>query len=106
MSKKIYVGNLPFSVTLDKLKELFSSYGEIDDAIVITNKYTGRSRGFGFVSFVNDADAERAIAEMNKKVIEERELNVKEAKPLEERSKEEQPKEEFKEKVQEEETKE
>jgi len=106
MSKKIYVGNLPFSVTLDKLKELFSSYGEIDDAIVITNKYTGRSRGFGFVSFVNDADAERAIAEMNKKVIEERELNVKEAKPLEERSKEEQPKEEFKEKVQQEETKE
>jgi len=106
MSKKIYVGNLPFSVTLDKLKELFSSYGEIDDAIVITNKYTGRSRGFGFVSFVNDADAERAIAEMNKKVIEGRELNVKEAKPLEERSKEEQPKEEFKEKVQQEETKE
>ena len=105
MSKKIYVGNLPFSVTLDKLKELFSSYGEIDDAIVITNKYPGRSRGFGFVSFVNDADAERAIAEMNKKVIEGRELNVKEAKPLEERSKEE-PKEEFKEKVQEEETKE
>jgi len=106
MSKKIYVGNLPFSVTLDKLKELFSSYGEIDDAIVITDKHTRRSRGFGFVSFVNDADAERAIAEMNKKVIEERELNVKEAKPLEERSKEEQPKEEFKEKVQEEETKE
>ena len=106
MSKKIYVGNLPFSVTLDKLKELFSSYGEIDDAIVITDKYTRRSRGFGFVSFVNETDAERAIAEMNKKVIEGRELNVKEATPLEERSKEEQPKEEFKEKVQEEETKE
>ena len=101
MSKKIYVGNLPFSVTLERLKELFSSYGEIEDAIVITNKYTERSRGFGFVSFVNDADAERAIAEMNKKVIEERELNVKEATPLEERSKEK-PKEKFKEKVQEE----
>ena len=89
MSKKIYVGNLPFSITLDRLKELFSPYGQIEDAIVMANKFTGISRGFGFVTFVNDGDAEKAIAEMNNKNIEGRELKVNEAKPLEERPKEE-----------------
>ena len=89
MSKKIYVGNLPFSVTLDRLKELFSSYGQIEDAIVMTNKFTGRSRGFGFVTFANDSDADKALAEMNNKNVEGRELKVNEARPLEERPKEE-----------------
>lgn len=89
MSKKIYVGNLPFSVTLDRLKELFSSYGKIEDAIVMVDKFTGRSRGFGFVTFVDDGDADKALAEMNKKNVEGRELKVNEAKPLEEKPKEE-----------------
>ena len=89
MSKKIYVGNLPFSVTLDRLKELFSSYGQIEDAIVMANKFTGRSRGFGFVTFANDGDANKALAEMNNKNVEGRELKVNEARPLEERPKEE-----------------
>ena len=89
MSKKIYVGNLPFSVTLDRLKEIFSPYGTIEDAIVMANKFTGRSRGFGFVTFVKDADADTAIAEMNNKNVEGRELKVNEARPLEERPKEE-----------------
>ena len=89
MSKKIYVGNLPFSITLDRLKELFSPYGQIEDAIVMANKFTGRSRGFGFVTFANDGDAEKAIAEMNNKNVEGRELKINEAKPLEERPKEE-----------------
>jgi len=89
MSKKIYVGNLPFSVTLDRLKELFSKYGKIEDAIVIADKFTGRSRGFGFVTFVNDGDADKALAEMNKKNVEGRELKVNEARPLEEKQKEE-----------------
>jgi len=62
---------------------LFSPFGEIDDAIVITNKYTGRSRGFGFVSFVNDGDADKAVSEMDKKSVEGRELTVKEAMPME-----------------------
>ena len=92
MGKKIYIGNLPFSVDLAKLKELFSKYGKIEDAIVMANRYTGRSRGFGFVTFENEADAEKAIAEMNKKTIEGREISVKEARPLEKR--EEKPKEE------------
>ncbi|MEX0920595.1 MAG: RNA-binding protein [Candidatus Pacearchaeota archaeon] len=81
MSKRIYVGNLPWSVTKDKLEELFSSYGDMEDAIVIANKYTGRSRGFGFVTFKNDADADKAIEGMNEKEVEGRPLSVKEARP-------------------------
>jgi RNA recognition motif-containing protein len=94
MSKRIYVGNLPWSVTRDKLQELFSSFGEIEDAIVVANKYTGRSRGFGFVTFKNDADADKAIAGMEGKDVEGRNLNVKEARPMREEGKEEKPAEE------------
>lgn len=89
MSKRIYVGNLPWSVTKDKLVELFSSFGEIEEALVIANKYTGRSRGFGFVTFKKEGDADKAIAKMNEKEVEGRNLVVKEAKPLEERGPEE-----------------
>lgn len=84
MGKRIYVGNLPFSVTQEKLKELFSQYGEIEEAVVVTNKFSGRSKGFGFVSFKEDAAAEKAVAEMNKKEVEGRDLNVKEAIPFDE----------------------
>ena len=70
MTKKVYVGNLPFSVEQAKLKELFGSFGEIEEAVVISDRYSGRSKGFGFVTFVNDADADKAIAEMNEKDIE------------------------------------
>ncbi len=82
---KIYVGNLPFKIDNEALKGLFSSYGEIEEAVVISDKFSGRSKGFGFVTFKEDADAKKAIAEMNGKKVEERELKVSEAKPLEER---------------------
>lgn len=82
MVKKVYVGNLPFVYDSEKLKELFSSYGEISEATVISFKDTGKSKGFGFVSFTNDADADKAIAEMNKKEVEGRELRVNEATPF------------------------
>lgn len=85
MSKRIYVGNLPWSVTKARLEELFSSFGEIDDALVVANKYTGRSRGFGFVTFKKESDADKAIREMNEKDVEGRNLVVKEARPLEEK---------------------
>lgn len=85
MTKKVYVGNLPFSVEQAKLKELFGSFGEIEEAVVISDRYSGRSKGFGFVTFINDADADKAIAEMNEKDIEGRPLKVNEAKPREER---------------------
>ena len=85
MGKRIYVGNLPWSITKIRLEELFSSFGEIEDALVISDKYTGRSRGFGFVTFSKEGDADKAIREMNEKELEGRNLVVKEARPLEER---------------------
>ena len=82
MSKRIYIGNLPFSLTLEKFKELFSAYGEIEDATIVTNKFSGRSKGFGFVEFKEDSAADAAISEMNNKNIEGREIVVKEAMPF------------------------
>jgi RNA recognition motif-containing protein len=79
---KIYVGNLPFKIDSEALKGLFSSYGEIEEAVIISDKFSGRSKGFGFVTFKNEADAQKAIAEMNGKKVEERELKVNEAKPI------------------------
>lgn len=84
--KKLYVGNLPWSVEDGALKDLFSPFGEIVEAIVIKDKYSGRSKGFGFVTFANEADAEKAIAEMAEKEVEGRKLLVNVAKPREERT--------------------
>ena len=82
MAKKLYVGNLPFSVTQEKLNELFAPFGEIEEATVIADKFSGRSKGFGFVTFAEDASAEKAIAEMNEKEVEGRALKVNEAQPF------------------------
>lgn len=83
--KKLFVGNLPWSMNNDSLKELFSQFGEIVEAIVITDRFSGRSKGFGFVTFANEADAERAVAEMAEKEIENRKIVVNVARPREER---------------------
>ncbi len=85
MGTKIYVGNLPFSVDDNGLKELFSSYGEITEAVVIKDKFSGRSKGFGFVTFADEASAAKAVSEMNGKDIQGRELKVNEARPMESR---------------------
>ncbi len=82
---KIYVGNLPFTIDSEKLKELFASFGDIEEAIVISDKFSGRSKGFGFITFPNDEDAKKAIKEMNEKDVEGRALKVNEAKPMEDR---------------------
>ncbi len=82
---KVYVGNLPFGVDDSKLNELFESYGEIEEAIVIKDKFSGRSKGFGFVTFKDDESAKKAISEMGDKEIEGRKLKVNEARPMEER---------------------
>jgi len=79
---KVYVGNLPFDVDDGKLKELFESYGEIEEATVIKNNFSGRSKGFGFVTFKEEESAKKAISEMNEKEVEGRKLNVNEAKPF------------------------
>lgn len=81
---KLYVGNLPWSVDDNKLKEMFSEFGNVTSANVIKDKFSGRSKGFGFVEFESDADAKKAIEGMNGKELEGRELRVSEAKPKEE----------------------
>jgi len=81
---KIYVGNLPFSFGQKELQEAFESFGEISEAVVISDKYSGRSKGFGFVTFTNDEEAKKAIEGMNGKEVGGRELKVNESKPREE----------------------
>jgi RNA recognition motif-containing protein len=78
---KLYVGNLPYSVTSDQLKSTFSEYGEIVDAVVISDKRTGMSKGFGFVEFANEADAQKAVEAMAGKDMEGRKLVVNFARP-------------------------
>ncbi|MBI5553193.1 MAG: RNA-binding protein [Candidatus Diapherotrites archaeon] len=85
MSKKLFVGGLPFSVTKEQLRDMFAQYGSIVDAIVIMDRMTRRSKGFGFVTFDQDGDATNAVAEMNGKSIEGRTIVVNEARPMEER---------------------
>lgn len=76
---KIYVGNLPWSCTDQELSEMFSESGEVESAAVITDRETGRSRGFGFVEMNDDAAANKAIAELNGKDMGGRPLRVNEA---------------------------
>ena len=82
---KIYVGNLPFGVDKAKLDELFGTFGDIEESIVISDKFSGRSKGFGFVTFKDDESAKKAIADMNDKEVEGRNIKVNEAKPMEDR---------------------
>jgi RNA recognition motif-containing protein len=81
----IYVGNLPWSVKDDELRNLFSEFGDVSAANVIMDKFSGRSRGFGFVEMPNSDHAESAIKSLNEKEVEGRSLRVNEAKPREER---------------------
>ena len=85
MGNKVYVGNLPWSIDSNGLKKLFESFGEITEATVIADRFSKRSKGFGFVTFENDEDAQKAISEMNEKEIEGRALKVNEARPMEAR---------------------
>lgn len=83
--KKLFVGSLPFGVRDEQLKELFAQAGEVASAIVIMDKMTGRSKGFGFVEFTNDADADKAIEMFNGADVEGRNIIVSEARPQEDR---------------------
>lgn len=78
---KIYVGNLPFSVDEEALKNLFSAYN-VEEATLIKDKFSGRSKGFGFVTITDDEAAKKAISEMHEKEIEGRKLTVNEARPV------------------------
>jgi RNA recognition motif-containing protein len=85
MAKNIYVGNLPWGATADDLLQLFQDHGQVARAQVITDRETGRSRGFGFVEMVDDAEAQKAIEALNGTPYEGRPLTVNEARPREER---------------------
>src|SRR6185436_10028188 len=87
MAKKLFVGGIPWATTSDDLQQLFSQHGTVASATVITDKMTGRSRGFGFVEFENEAEADAAVAALNNSDYNGRTLVVKEARPLEDRPK-------------------
>lgn len=86
MSNKIYVGGLPYSTTDGQLQEIFSAHGTVESARVITDKFTGRSRGFGFVEMGSEDEAKKAIEALNGTELEGRTLTVNEARPQERRS--------------------
>ncbi|MDE5897839.1 MAG: RNA-binding protein [Treponemataceae bacterium] len=88
MSRKIYVGNLNYATTEDALASTFSAFGEIVSAVVIKDRFTQQSKGFGFVEFADDAAADQAIAQMNGKDLDGRRVrvNVAEEKPRAPRS--------------------
>ncbi|MGI6380012.1 MAG: RNA recognition motif domain-containing protein [Anaerolineae bacterium] len=81
MSKRIYCGNLSYDTTSEGLRAAFEAYGEVEDAAVITDRETGRSRGFGFVTMADDNDALAAIEQMDGADLDGRRLRVNEAQP-------------------------
>jgi RNA recognition motif-containing protein len=81
MSKNLYVGNLSYDTTDDTLRTLFAEFGEIESVNVITDRYTGRSRGFGFVEMATEEAAQAAISGLNGKQVDGREIKVDKAKP-------------------------
>ncbi len=85
MAKKLYVGNLPYSVTEDQLREMFSELGELSEVAVVTDRYTGQSKGFGFVEMVSDEAAQAAITKFDGQDMNGRAMVVNEAKPREDR---------------------
>jgi RNA recognition motif-containing protein len=81
----IYVGNLPWSVSDNELRDLFAAFGDVSSASVIMDKFSGRSKGFGFVEMSNTDEADAAIKALNEKEVEGRNLRVNEARPREDR---------------------
>jgi RNA recognition motif-containing protein len=81
MGNKLYVGGLPYSVTGDRLQEIFSAHGTVESANVISDKFTGQSRGFGFVEMSSSNEAQQAIQSLNGTQLDGRTLTVNEAKP-------------------------
>jgi RNA recognition motif-containing protein len=84
--KNIFVGNLSFNTTEDELRRAFEAYGQVDRVSILTDRDTGRSRGFGFVEMANNEEGEKAIAALNGTQLDGRTINVNEARPKTERS--------------------
>ena len=81
MGKKLYVGNLPYSATEATLRELFAPLGEVTSVSIITDRDSGRSKGFGFVEMATDAAAQQAISQLSGKSMDDRAITVAEARP-------------------------
>jgi len=81
VTKKVYIGNLSYDTTEDKLQELFQAHGEVTSVDVVTDRYTGKPRGFAFVEMATEEAAAAAIAALNGQLIDDRPLNVAEARP-------------------------
>ncbi len=84
--KNIFVGNLSFNTSEDDLRQAFQAYGQVDRVSILTDRDTGRSRGFGFVEMANNEDGEKAIAALNGSQLGGRTINVNEARPKTERA--------------------
>ena len=82
---EIYVGSLSYSVTEDDLKEAFTAFGEVASVRLVSDKFSGKSKGFGFVEMPDNSEAEAAIAALNEKDFKGRDIKVNQAKPKEER---------------------
>ncbi len=82
MEKKLYVGNLPYTIKEDDLKDLFSEAGTVDSAVIINDKFSGRSKGFGYVEMSSEEDAKKAIETFDGKEMEGRKIVVNEARPM------------------------
>jgi RNA recognition motif-containing protein len=85
MAKKVYVGNLSYHTTEDGLRKLFAEFGEVESVNIITDRATGRSKGFAFVEMASDQAAQAAIGALHGKTVDDRELNVAEARPQKDR---------------------
>ena len=83
MSKKLFIGNIEWSTTQEDLMNLFGEYGTVEEAVIITDKMSGRSKGFGFVTFAEDADADKAMEALNGHDLNGRALVVNEARKKE-----------------------
>lgn len=85
MAKKLFVGSLPFETTSEELNKLFAEIGDVESANIVTDRMSGRSRGFGFVEMAKDGDATKAVEKLNGSEIGGRKIVVNEARPREER---------------------
>ena len=86
MGNKLYVGSLPYSITEAQLSEMFSPYGKVESARVISDRFTGQSKGFGFVEMSSDAEAQKAMEALNGTQMQGRTIVVNEARPQEKRA--------------------
>ncbi|MBU1166790.1 RNA-binding protein [Patescibacteria group bacterium] len=81
MSKKLFVGNISWDATEEDLQTAFAQFGAVEEAVIIKDKFSGRSKGFGFVTFENDEDGDKAISEMDGQDVKGRPITVNEARP-------------------------